>query len=54
MPDAPVILSVGFGFTVKLLVAKDCDLQPVRVFVPMTVYVLLIEGLTTALPLCRV
>ena len=45
---------IGLGLTVKLLVANACDRHPVMVSVPITVYVVLIDGLTTALPPCMV
>ena len=44
---------VGFGLTVKLLVAKVCDKQPAEL-VPATVKEVLPAGLTTALPPCMV
>jgi len=43
----------GNGLTVKLLVAKACDLHP-AVLVPITVKDVLLGGLTTALPPCMV
>ena len=49
----PLMLTVGFEFTVKLLVAKACDTHP-AVLVPATVKIALLGGLTTALPPCMV
>ena len=43
-----VDVSAGKAFTTKLLVTFDE--QPVAVFVPTTVYVVLIDGLTIAFP----
>ena len=45
---------IGLGFTIKLLVAKVCDLHPVAEFVPITVKEVLLGGLTTAFPPCMV
>ena len=44
---------VGFGLTVKLLVAKACDKHPAPL-VPDIVKLALLGGLTTALPPCMV
>ncbi len=51
-PEFTVI--IGLGLTIKLLVAKACDLHPVTEFVPITVKEVLLGGLTTALPPCMV